>query len=98
VSGGRYRLSQSGRVSDQLRAVFARGAAEGASRVTAQAAKWMIEELERTPAEFGESRDFLAHAELQSRIAFVPPIYVRFAIHEPTRTVFVGRIGWTKRG
>jgi hypothetical protein len=57
----------------------------------------MVEEMERTPLELGESREFLAHAELHMRIAFVPPLYAIFGVHQPSRTVFVRRIGWHER-
>jgi hypothetical protein len=98
VSDDRYLISQSGAVSDQLRGVFARAKREGLGAVTAAAARWMVEEMERTPFEFGESREYWPHADLHTRIAFVDPLYVLFGIHQTTRTVFVGRIAWLKRG
>ena len=92
-----YRISHPGVVSDQLRAAFARARAEGVGIVAAKAAQWIVEEMERTPFEFGESREYWPSAELHSRIAFASPLYVVFGIHEPSRTVFVTRIGWMKR-
>jgi hypothetical protein len=53
----RYPVSHSGVVSDQMRAVFAHATAEGVKPVTVKAAQWMLEEMERTPEEFGESRE-----------------------------------------
>jgi hypothetical protein len=32
------------------------------------------------------------------RLAFVPPLFVKFGVHRPSRTVFVSRIGWLERG
>ncbi|MCU0703978.1 MAG: hypothetical protein MUF18_08385 [Fimbriiglobus sp.] len=81
-------------MSDQLKALFAHAGAEGVKQVAVKAAKWMLEELERTPEEFGESREYLPHADLHMRLAFVPPLFVQFGVHHSTRTVFISKIGW----
>jgi hypothetical protein len=93
----RYTVSHSGRVSDQLKAAFARADAEGVKQTSVKAAKWMVEEMERTPEEFGESREYLPHADLHMRVAFSPPLFVQFGVHRPSRTVFVSKIGWLER-
>lgn len=97
MSDERYRISQSGAGSDQLRVAFARARREGLGATTAAAVRWALEEMERTPFEFGESREFLEHAQLHTRIAFVSPLYVTSGIHEPSRTVFIATFGWQRR-
>ncbi len=57
-----------------------------------RSAKWIWEELERTPHEFGESRAYDEGSKLNFRVAYVGPFVVYFAIHEETRTVFVGAL------
>jgi hypothetical protein len=94
---GYFRISNSGQVSEQLRAAFAQADQVGALPVTVRAARWIVEEMERTPDEFGESRDYLPEAGIRMRIAFAPPLYVIFGIHEDSRTVFVRKIGWLER-
>jgi hypothetical protein len=58
-----------------------------------RAARYVIEELAYDPNHFGESRGLLPHMELSLRIAFAPPLYVEFAIHEVSKQVFVRRFG-----
>jgi hypothetical protein len=48
-----------------------------------------MEELARTPTAFGESRDYLEHLDLRMRIGFAGPFSVQYAVHEPTRQVFI---------
>ncbi len=92
-----YLISHSGRVAEQLKAAFAKADSRGVLPLAARAAKWIVEELERTPHEFGESRDHLAYAGIRMRIAFSAPLYAVFGIHEGSHTVFVGKIGWLER-
>ena len=94
----RYRVSNAGRVSDELRAALAQAERKGILPLAVRAARWIVEELERTPNEFGESRDCLAYADIQIRIAFAAPLFVAFGIHDESRTVFVRKIGWLERG
>ena len=94
----RYKVSNAGRVSEELRTAFARAEAKGILPLAVQAAKWIVEELERAPDEFGESRDFLSYAQIQMRIGFSAPLYVVFGIHDDSRTVFIGKTGWLERG
>ena len=89
-----YRVSYSGLVKDQIREVFLRGEHEGVSNLTAKAARWFWEELQRTPHEFGESRGLLKHAELAVRIVIVRPLVAEFAVHESTKTVFISKVDW----
>ena len=89
-----YRVSYSGLVKAQIREVFSRGDREGVSALTAKATRWLWEELQRTPYEFGESRGFLKHAELAVRVVIVRPLIAEFAIHEGTKTVFISKVDW----
>ena len=95
---GPYQVSNAGRVSDELRDAFAQAEAKGLLPLAVRAAKWIVEELERTPKEFGESRDFLTYASIQMRIGFAAPLFAVFGIHEDSRTVFIRKIGWLDRG
>ena len=61
--------------------------------VVVRALRWMLEELERTPLEFGESREGSDVDRLRLRIGFVEPLVVNFGVHEPSRNVFVSRVG-----
>jgi hypothetical protein len=91
----RYTLSNSQDVAALFRQVMDRAAAEGRLPIALRASRWAMEELERTPLEFGEAREYLPGAELQLRIAFVRPVYVAFGVRERTRTVFIRRFGWS---
>ena len=93
----RYSISNAGRVSDELRSAFAQAEFRGFLPLAVHAARWIVEELERTPGEFGESRDFLTYAGIRVRIAFAAPLFVVFGIHGESRTVFVRKIGWLER-
>jgi hypothetical protein len=59
-----------------------------------RAARWMLEELERTPLEFGESRESLNSMGLEVRVAFVRPFLVRLEVNERNRIVFVQRFNY----
>lgn len=97
MSEQRYRVTHSGVAADQLEAALARAEASGEKRDALKAARWAWEEMERTPREFGESRDYWPHAKIQQRIAFVPPLYFIFGVHDERPEVFVIRVGWTKK-
>ena len=91
-----YRVSPSGRAIDQAREAIRRAEADGERSVAVRAFQWAMEEMERTPHEFGESRGYLPHAKLHGRIAFAGPLVFRFGIHDDTRTVFLVRISHLK--
>ena len=97
MSDTNYHISNSTAVAEQLRSVFERAGIEGVVPVTIRAARWLVEEMERTPYEFGESREYFEHAEIHKRIVFVPPMYAFFGIHQESRTVFVMKVGWLER-
>ena len=87
----RYQLSQSGSVSDGFRAFVAQAREEGRLPIFARASRWIVEELVRTPGEFGESREYLPDAEISMRCGFERPVYVEYGVHEESRTVFLRR-------
>lgn len=97
MSQNPYNVVHSDLIVEQLRVAMASAVAEGDKALASRAFQWAVEEMERTPSEFGESREYLQYAELYLRIAFVSRGFVSFGVHEPTRTVFVRRIGWFKK-
>ncbi len=97
MSAERYRISNSRAVSEQLRALVAKAESNGIHLAVVRALRWMLEELERTPLEFGESREGSDVDRLRLRIGFAEPLVVNFGVHEPSRNVFVSRIGLSKR-
>jgi hypothetical protein len=79
-------------VAEQFRASLRHARETGRQSIALQAAKWIVEELERTPLEFGESRENYTGAKLQLRIGFARPFAVRFGVHVESKTVFIGSI------
>jgi hypothetical protein len=97
VSDPFYRVAPSGVAREQLEAALAHAEARGEKPDVLKAARWAWEEMQRTPHEFGESRSFLPNAKLHRRVVIVGPLRFDFGIHDDSRTVFVVRIGWTKK-
>ena len=64
---------------------------QGRLRQFGQALKWIYEELERTPDEFGESREWYPAAAIQARCGFARPLYVGYGVHADSRRVFLRR-------
>ncbi len=92
MSDSRYRISTSGATAEQLRAMMAESERIGRELETVRALRRIVEELKRTPSEFGESREGTDPERLQMRIGCVEPVWVVFGVHEPSRTVFISRI------
>ena len=92
-----YRLSNSQFAAEKLRTMLAELLAQGREVEARRAIRWIYEELERTPSEFGESREGSEPERLQMRIAFAEPLFVKFGVHEPSRTVFISNFGISKR-
>lgn len=88
-----YQVSYPAVVAEAFRRLLDRATAEGRLPLVLRAGRYMMDELAYEPQRFGESRGFLDHAELHVRIAFAPPLYVEFAVHEPSRQVFIQKIG-----
>jgi hypothetical protein len=88
-----YHVSQSQLVTEQFLQVVAAATAQGRRQLFLRAARYAIEDLAYDPAGFGESRGALPELELSLRIGFAPPLDVEFAIHEPSRQVFIRHFG-----
>jgi hypothetical protein len=82
-----YRLDQSALVIEGFRQLVAQARAEGRIQIFLQAARWIVEELTRTPSEFGESREYLAAADIRMRCGCARPLYVEYGVNEPNRVV-----------
>jgi hypothetical protein len=87
----RYQLAVSGAARQQLERALHLARQAGKRLEGIRAARWILEELERTPMEFGESREHLDAMGVEVRVAFVRPLKVRFAVNEDERVVFVQR-------
>lgn len=90
---GAFQVAQAQQVTEQFRELLDVARVRGILAPTARAARWVLEELARTPMEFGESREYLTHLDLHLRIGFAGPIYVEFAVNLPNRMVFIRRYG-----
>jgi hypothetical protein len=97
VSQPRYRVSPSARAIEQARAALDRAEVEGDLPAAVEALEWAFEQMQSDPNEFGESRTYWPNARLQQRIGFAGPLVFDFGVHEDTRTVFVIRVGWTRK-
>jgi len=84
-----YRVSQSEALLAKFRKLAEQAKSENRLVAFVKAARWIAEELSRTPSEFGESSEYLANAMIQIRRAFVRPLYVEYGVHEHTRSVFL---------
>jgi hypothetical protein len=89
MSPERFLVSCSKAKKAEFRRVTEEARADGRFEMAVKAGEWVLEELARTPMEFGESRGELLHLELQLRFAYVRPIAMQFAVHEPSRKVFI---------
>lgn len=87
----RYRVVNSGFVADQFRELLRRTTHPSQRSDIVEAARWIIEELARTPDEFGESQETLPGTGWILRRGFAPPLFVEYAIDEPNRLVYLKR-------
>lgn len=87
-----YNVSQTGAVNEEFERLAALAGTQGRRALLFRAARYMLEELADDPTHFGESRQYLPHFELHRRIAFPRPLGVIFAVHEPSKQVFIQRI------
>lgn len=86
-----YRVDHSGAVADEFRRLA--DLAHGSGRLPAflRAARWIVEELARTPHEFGESRERYEALRLTRRCGIVD-----YAINDEHRIVFIRRFALLK--
>jgi hypothetical protein len=87
-----YKVSLSGRNQERFEEIRNQAKLNGRYKDYYLAYKWTMEELSRTPMEFGESREFDPGSGLYIRVAIVGILCVKFAVHEESRQVFIGRI------
>ena len=97
MSVGRYTVSYSGAVEDQIRASIAAAVAAGDGPRAARAIRRAFAALAKAPSALGESREHLPHANLFLRIMFASRWVVSYGVHEPSRHVFVRRVRWNRR-
>jgi hypothetical protein len=91
MAADNYDVSSSAAVTEEFSQLIHAVQDRGLLPVVLPAARWIMEELARTPMPFGESRDYLQHLQLHLRIGFAGPISVQFAVHEERRLVFIRR-------
>jgi hypothetical protein len=90
---GEFQVFQSQKVVEEFRQLLDAARTAGVLPITVRAARWILEELARTPLKFGESREYLPHLGMHLRIGFAGPIFAEFAVNLTDRTVFVRRFG-----
>jgi hypothetical protein len=90
-----YQISHSQLVAEQFRHLLDLAHNRGILPVTLRASRWILEELSRTPMEFGESREYLPHLDLHVRIGFAGPIYAEFGVNLPNKIVFIRYIDFS---
>lgn len=88
-----YWVRQPGVVTEAFRRLLDQATAEGRLAVALRAARYVMDELSYAPARLGESRERIDRYEIEIRFAVVRPWRVEFSVHEPTRQVFIRRIG-----
>lgn len=89
MASERYFVSSSLARKAEFHRVMEEARTNGQFQMAVQAGEWMLEELARTPMEFGESRGEFPSLNLKLRFAYVRPIAIQFAIHESSRKVFI---------
>lgn len=90
-SAGRYRVVNSAAVAEQFRALAEEARGSGRLAAFLAAARWIMEELARTPTEFGESWMTRPGSDLIFRRGFARPLHVQYAVREEERVVFIRR-------
>lgn len=88
-----YQVSQSQQVTEQFLELAARAQVQGRRADVFRACLYIMDEMAYDPLHFGESREEFPHLHLKMRIAFAPPVYVQFAVHEQSRQVFIRKLG-----
>lgn len=91
MSTDRYQVVQAGEVTEEYKRLAFQARAEGRLPIFLKATRWAMEELARTPHEFGESWHVLPQSQITFRRGFARPLYVQYAIHEGERVVFLRR-------
>ena len=93
-----YRVSTSGFVLDQFRAIVEIARSQDQLKLVRDSGDWIMKELKSAPSSFGESREDFPEAGLQMRIGFSGPITVLFGVLEKSKNVFIRSFKWMPRG
>jgi hypothetical protein len=91
MGSSEFQVAHSQRAVQEFRTLLDSARDRGILPLTLRASRWILEELARTPMEFGESREYLQHLDLHLRIGFAGPVSVEFAVNLPNRMVFIRR-------
>lgn len=87
----RYKVVYSEEVAEHYQRLAYQARSEDRLAVFLAATKWALEELARTPHEFGEFWYHSPRSTLIYRRGFALPLYVQYAIHVTERVVLVRR-------
>jgi hypothetical protein len=88
-NGMTYRLSASSLVRQALRELLIRASAAGIDADVIRAVKIIRERLTHDPLGFGEPLYQLPTGKLEVRLGAVPPLSVRYAVHQEQPLVFL---------
>lgn len=91
MAEGDYEVISSAKVTAEFKTLLRETRDRGLLASILPAARWIMDELARTPMSFGESRVYLPHLELHLRVGFAGRLMVEFAVHEVSRKVFIRR-------
>lgn len=83
-----YTLAESPNVSAKFRRLAEQARREGRFVSFVKSAKWIQEELRRTPLEFGEARYAAPIGRFLYRVGYVGPIAVHYAVDPVNRIVY----------
>ena len=89
MTADRYRVTNAEDVREQFESLAAVARESGQLRLFVAASRWILEELARTPLEFGESWGQRPGSRLVLRRGFAGPLYVEYAIDTEHRVVFL---------
>ncbi len=93
---GDFAVSQSMLAMEQLDEILSVLRGRGETALAASSVRWILEELTRTPMEFGESRFHLEFLDLFVRVGFSGPICVNYSVNPASHQVFIRRWGLKK--
>lgn len=97
MSNTPYAVADSREAVRLFRTALEAARANGEAEVAVLGAGWIMHELAHNPREFGESREEASPLQLNMRIGFAGPRYVIFGVHEPSRRVFIRKLGYSAR-
>jgi hypothetical protein len=86
-----FRVVNSAAVAAEFRRLAEGAQVTGGLPIFLRAARWVVEELQRTPLEFGESWFTRPGSALVFRRGFARPLYVEYAVDPAARIVYLRR-------